>query len=100
MRGFPCLQQIAFAPCGRDGLIITGFYAMQYIFERAYGNYLGLCRLGEFIAAQLGLKLVQMNCISNIAVLGETKIGALRSLEKQLSDMLAANLVINGIVRY
>lgn len=73
---------------------------MQYIFERAYGNYLGLCRLGEFIAAQLGLKLVQMNCISNIAVLGETKIGALRSLEKQLSDMLAANLVINGIVRY
>ena len=40
MRGFPCLQQVAFAPEGPDGLAVTGLYATQYIFERAYGNYL------------------------------------------------------------
>ena len=50
MRGFPCLQQVAFAPQAPEGLAVTGFYATQYIFERAYGNYLGLCRLGRFMA--------------------------------------------------
>ena len=27
---------------------MTGFYATQYIFERAYGNYLGLVPTGPF----------------------------------------------------
>ena len=40
VRGFPCLQQVAFAHQGSDGFSVTGFYATQYIFERAYGNYL------------------------------------------------------------
>ena len=35
---------------------MTGFYATQYVVERAYGNYLGLCRLGEFMAHEMGLK--------------------------------------------
>ena len=49
-RGFPCLRQVAFAPA-RDGRLgVTGFYATQYVVERAYGNYLGLCRLGRFMA--------------------------------------------------
>lgn len=90
VRGFPCLQQVAFAPRGGDGLIVTGFYATQYIFERAYGNYVGLCRLGNFMASELGLNLVQMNCVSNIAVLGKTRIGALRPLEKKLAGLLSS----------
>jgi hypothetical protein len=59
---FPCLQHVTFVPCGEHGMVVNGFYAMQYLFERAYGNYLGLCRLGNFIAHELGLELVQMNC--------------------------------------
>lgn len=59
---FPCLQHVTFVPCGKQGLVVNGFYAMQYLFERAYGNYLGLCRLGNFVAHELGLELVQMNC--------------------------------------
>lgn len=71
MRGFPCLQQIAFGPDHKHGeLTITGFYATQYLFDRAYGNYLGLCRLGEFVAHELGLHLIRMNCIASVALRG------------------------------
>lgn len=68
--GFPCLQQIAFNPLGvngKDGLVLTGFYANQYIFEKAYGNYLGLYRMGLFMAQEMGLELKQIVCIANVA---------------------------------
>lgn len=66
-RGFPCLQQVAFAP-GRDGgLTVTGFYAKQHMYERAYGNYLGLCRLGHFMAHEMGLTLARVVCIATPA---------------------------------
>ena len=66
-RGFPCLQQVSFAPTGTGGLAVTGYYATQYIVERAYGNYLGLCRLGQFMAHEMGLRLRQMTCIATPA---------------------------------
>ena len=66
-RGFPCLQQIAFAQEGKEGFGVTGFYATQYIFERAYGNYLGLCRLGRFMAQEMGRRLTQVTCVASPA---------------------------------
>ena len=66
-RGFPCLQQVAFAQEGKEGFGVTGFYATQYIFERAYGNYLGLCRLGRFMAQEMGRQLTQVTCIASPA---------------------------------
>ena len=67
LRGFPCLQQVAFAQHGTNGLSVTGFYATQYIFERAYGNYLGLCRLGRFMAQEMGRQLTQVVCVASPA---------------------------------
>ena len=72
-RGFPCLQQVSFAPTGKDGLAVTGFYATQYIVERAYGNYLGLCWLGQFMAHEMGLKLERMTCVAAPAVRNRSK---------------------------
>lgn len=66
-RGFPCLQQVAFAPIGQRGLEVTGFYATQHMIEKAYGNYLGLCRLGQFMAHEMGLTLDQITCIASPA---------------------------------
>jgi hypothetical protein len=80
-RGFPCLQQVAFAPTQGRGLIVTGFYASQYIFERGYGNYLGLCNLGSFMAHELGLRLTQMNCIAAVAKSGDVP-------KAQLADLI------------
>ena len=64
--GFPCLQHVTFAPTA-DGLCLNAFYASQYMVERAYENYVGLCRLGRFAAHGLGLRLVRMTCFTGIA---------------------------------
>jgi hypothetical protein len=82
-RGFPCLQQLAFRVDGRH-LIITGFYAMQYFIDRAYGNFIGLCRLGRFMAHEMGIEFTQMNCIASVAQLGVDKQN-LSYVESQLS---------------
>jgi hypothetical protein len=64
--GFPCLQHVTFAPSD-PGLCVNAFYAAQYMVERAYGNYLGLCRLGQFVAHEMGLPLVRLTCFTGIA---------------------------------
>lgn len=65
-RGFPCLQHVTFAPTD-TGLHVNAFYATQYLVERAYGNYVGLCRLGRFVAHELGLPLIRMTSFTGIA---------------------------------
>lgn len=65
--GFPCLQHVTFAPTKR-GLIVNAFYATQYLVERAYGNYLGICHLGQFAAHELGVPLTRMTCFTGIAI--------------------------------
>lgn len=63
--GFPCLQQISFVPEGNE-LTLNAFYATQQIFEKAYGNYLGLCRLGNFMAREMGLTFNRMSCFAGV----------------------------------
>ena len=63
-RGFPCLQQVAFG-VSEGNLEITGFYALQHHVPKAYGNYLGLCWLGRFMAKQMDLHLSQVTCIAS-----------------------------------
>mgnify|MGYP000339072236 CR=1 FL=1 len=89
-KGFPCLQQVAFAPVENNtGLSITGFYATQYLLDRAYGNYLGLCRLGRFMAKQLDMNFVRMTCIASVAKIGTPSKKQLRPLENELRMLLA-----------
>ena len=86
-RGFPCMQHVIFAPYGDHELAITGFYPTQHLFERAYGNYLGLCNLGRFVAHELGLHLTQMTCVAGVAKIGNVNKGKLRDLLQQLEDI-------------
>jgi len=87
-RGFPCLQQVAFVPLGRSRLGVTGFYARQYIFDRAYGNYLGLARLGRFMAHEMGLELTQITCIASVASLGDVRKSSLGPLAESIRQMV------------
>ena len=80
-RGFPCLQQVVFAPQSADGLAVTGYFATQYIFQRAYGNYLGLSRLGRFMAQEMGRQLTQVTCVASPAVRDKTKTTTKRYLQ-------------------
>ena len=90
VRGFPCLQQVSFARFGDDGLSITGYYATQFVVERAYGNYLGLCRLGRFMAHEMGLRFGKMTCIATPVMLYRTKKsvkGLAEGVQRALADL-------------
>ncbi len=68
-RGFPCLHQVCFGH-STAGLSVTGFYALQHIVTKGYGNYLGLARLGQFLAHELGLSLAKVSCVAAAGNLG------------------------------
>ena len=87
-RGFPCLQQVSFAKDDTGGLAVTGVYATQYIVEKAYGNYLGLRRLGHFMAHEMGLPFSKVTCIATPAVRGNVAKYNLSSLYETVSAAL------------
>lgn len=72
-QGFPCLQHVTFYTTPNGGLIINSFYAIQYLYERAYGNWLGLINLGKFVARELELELERFNCYVGVERLDITK---------------------------
>ena len=59
---FPCLQQVGLSVGEDDRLTVVGFYPSQYLVERAYGNYRGLCHLGVFMAREMGLSFGGLTC--------------------------------------
>ena len=66
--GFPCLQQVSFEPTVA-GLVVNAFYATQQVFDKAYGNYLGLAQLGAFMAHEMDMRLARLNVMVGIAKL-------------------------------
>jgi len=76
LQGFPCLQQVAFhanGSNGKDGLSVVAFYANQTVQEKAYGNYIGLYRLGLFMAGEMGLQLKDIVCIASVLKLNNSR---------------------------
>lgn len=65
-QSFPCLQHVTFYKSENGGLVLNSFYAIQYLFQRAYGNWLGLINLGKFVANETGLRLERFNCFVSI----------------------------------
>lgn len=86
--GFPCLQQVSFTYDDAGGLAVNAYYPTQYIFDRAYGNYLGLCHLGYFMAREMDLELVRLNCFVGRPELGGVTKTVLRELEKIVLEIL------------
>jgi len=92
IRGFPCLQQVGFLTLPGKKLAVVGFYPKQHLYERGYGNYLGLCRLGHFMAREMGLELARMTCFIGAAVLGKTKPAQLCQLSQAIRGALGEEL--------
>ncbi len=88
---FPCLQHVSFVP-QVENLTLNAFYATQQIFNKAYGNYLGLCRLGSFMAQEMELTFSRMNCfigvakLDNITKTSDTLIPVIKVCQKALSS--------------
>jgi hypothetical protein len=45
---------------------MNAFYATQQLYDKAYGNWLGLCQLRHFMAHQMGLTFARLNCFTGI----------------------------------
>ncbi len=82
--GFPCLQHVAF-PQEEGRLGVHATYVVQDLVRKGYGNYLGLARLGQFMATELGLRLGAVRVHVSIARLGDTK-AACTELERLSLD--------------
>ena len=39
---------------------------MQYLYQRAYGNWLGLINLGKFVAEETNLEFERFNCFVGV----------------------------------
>jgi hypothetical protein len=70
---FPCLQHVTFYVNPHGGLVLNSFYAIQYLYERAYGNWLGLVNLGKFVAHELDLEFERFNCFIGVEKLEISK---------------------------
>lgn len=66
--GFPCLQHVSFVPT-KAGLVANAFYATQQLFDKAYGNYLGLAQLAAFMAHEMSIPLARLNVTVGVAKL-------------------------------
>ena len=82
--GFPCLQQVSFEPTP-VGLVTNAFYATQQIFDKAYGNYLGLAQLGAFMAHEMGIRLARLNVMVGVA-----KLDRINKSDPSLVPLVAA----------
>lgn len=87
-RGFPCLHHVTFTPLDRGGLAVNASYPIQFLFEKGYGNYLGLYRLGQFVAHEVKLELRQFTCSVATARLGGTPKAHLRAFAADLHQLL------------
>lgn len=93
--GFPCLHQVSIVP-GADGcLTLTGYYATQTLFEKAYGNYLGLANLGAFVSHELQMPLASITCIASVGILGQnqlvTRMGSRTAFCRRLEAIASAS---------
>lgn len=91
VRGFPCLQQISITYDNQGGMALTALYPTQYLFERAYGNYLGLSRLGFYLANAMELEFVRLTCVIAAPSRGAVRVRDMAPVLAVVNDALAAH---------
>lgn len=88
-RGGPCLSHLSFK-LDHEKLCLTAVYRNQFYIERAYGNFVGLGRLMEFIARESNISVGRLTCISTHAELDGSK-KAVESLVGSCYKVLRVN---------
>lgn len=68
-RGGPCLSFLSFKRHPEKGLLLTAMYRNHAYITRCLGNLIGLGRLQEFVAKQVGIPVGSLTCISTRAEL-------------------------------
>lgn len=66
---FPCLSHVSFTLV-HGKIHLAALYRNQDFISRAYGNYVGLTRIGSFIAREVGCELGEILCVASHADVG------------------------------
>jgi thymidylate synthase len=85
--GAPCLSHLSFK-LENGALFLTVLYRNHFYIERAYGNFIGLGRLMEFMARESKISVGQLTCISTHAELGNVSKSSVGSLVSSCSKCL------------
>jgi thymidylate synthase len=80
--GFPCMSFISIK-IRQDYIDMTAIYRNQHFIQKAYGNYVGLGQLLDFIARESGFNKGKLTCIATHAGLGKIDKGNLEKLLAQ-----------------
>lgn len=62
--GFPCLSHISLT-LHDSAIHLTALYRNQGFIRKAYGNYVGLARLGRFLARETGVGVGEITCVAS-----------------------------------
>jgi len=89
-RGGPCLSHLSFKLVD-DKLHLTVVYRNHFYIERAYGNFIGLGRLMEFVAKESGISVGRLTCISTHAELDAGKQAATKLLKECIDTIPEIN---------
>jgi hypothetical protein len=84
--GFPCLSFCSFQLDG-DKVHLVAHYRSQYLVQRAYGNYLALGQLLDFVARAAKLQTGQLTVIAGHACI-EREIGKTREIVAEALEAL------------
>lgn len=83
---FPCLSHVSIS-LSKGKLHLTATYRNQFFLQKAYGNYLGLMRLLDFLAREIRVEVGELVCVATHA---DDEIGnsgfTRRSVGRLLSD--------------
>jgi hypothetical protein len=82
--GFPCLSHISVTLHG-GAIHLTALYRNQGFLRKAYGNYVGLARLGRFFATELGVAVGEIACVASHAD-AELDVGTKSGLRQLVSE--------------
>jgi hypothetical protein len=80
---FPCLSQVSFTLV-HGKIHLSALYRNQDFVSRAYGNYVGLARLGAFIAREVGCELGEV-----LSVASHADVGLGQYTKGRVHDLLA-----------
>jgi hypothetical protein len=98
-RGFPCLQQLSLAYDDDGNFALNAYYPTQFIFDRGYGNYLGLCHLGHFLARETSLRFSRLTCFVGRPELGEVRKCDIQSLIQKARIATQNNGIVDNSQR-
>lgn len=85
--GFPCLSFLSFK-LEEDKINLTAIYRNHYFFERAYGNYLGLANLLNFVSVESRCPIGNLCVLSTHAQLETGTIGYVNSMLQKYPEYL------------